>query len=366
MAWNRIGYIAALSLALIFAACGGDSENSSSPSQYSFDSDMVVESLDALPICTTALEGATAYVKNIRVVYICRNDIWMVDAPYSSSDEMYKELGSSSSENTISSSSFVVSITSSDYLPLSSFTVRSSSSSIPFEVQSSDSNESSSREKEKMDFGDVKSVEDYLNPQVAYEEMVDARDGQKYKTIKIGRQTWMAQNLNFEYNNASAKSYCYNNDDQKCLLYGRLYSWSAAMDSAAVYSDGGKGCGCRSVCSRGRSFIQGICPPNWHLPTEDEWLELFEYVGGQENAGKALKAAKAWSGSDYLDEFGLAVLPAGYMWDSNKFQNSGVTYFWSSTPKSDCGVKFYFISTAEWAYWGSNEWASSVRCVKND
>lgn len=368
MAWNRIGYIAALSLALIFAACSGDSENSSSPSQYSFDSDMVVESLDALPICTKALEGTTAYVKIIRVVYICKNDIWMVDAPYSSSDEMYKELGSSSSENTISSSSFVVSMTSSDYLPLSSFTVRSSSSSIPFEVQSSDSNESSSSEKEKMDIGDMKSAEDCLNSQVAYGKMVDARDGRKYKTVKIGRQMWMAQNLNYadsvKMPSLKSKSWYYNNETANCDIVGRLYTWSAAMDSIKT------GCGDGLACTPSLP-VQGACPDGWHLPSKEEWDTLFTAVGGQSIAGKVLKSKCGWyNNGNGNDAFGFAVLPAGYRSDDSIFDyNGNGASFWSSTRYNNFhSWKMYLYSYYDNAYldnYGDNNYAFSIRCLKD-
>lgn len=79
----------------------------------------------------------------------------------------------------------------------------------------------------------------------------DPRDGQTYQIVKIGNQIWFAENLNYVApNNLSS---CYNNQDSNCFTYGRLYS---------------------------QSIAKSICPDGYHLPTEDEWAELFNYFGG--------------------------------------------------------------------------------------
>ena len=109
----------------------------------------------------------------------------------------------------------------------------------------------------------------YLNPAISYEMFKDARDGQIYKSVKIGNQVWMAENLNYDYNEGTAKSYCYNDEQESCAKYGRLYTWAAAMDSAGVFGDGGKGCGFLVTCSATEP-VRGVCPAGWHLPSKAE------------------------------------------------------------------------------------------------
>lgn len=97
----------------------------------------------------------------------------------------------------------------------------------------------------------------------------DARDGQTYRTVKIGKQIWMAENLNYYYDIGTARSMCAND---RCNS-GRLYTWSAAMDSAAFFDD----CdGCNT--SKGRDVIRGVCPAGWHLPDSAEWVALWKFT----------------------------------------------------------------------------------------
>lgn len=129
----------------------------------------------------------------------------------------------------------------------------------------------------------------YLNPKINYYEFIDQRDGQVYKAVTIGSQTWMAENLNFDYNAGSAKSICYDNDPSNCSKYGRRYTWAAAMDSAGRYSTNGKGCGFtqknlsggapEEPCSCKPTYpVRGACPDGWHLPSSDEWITLLDEV----------------------------------------------------------------------------------------
>ena len=112
-------------------------------------------------------------------------------------------------------------------------------------------------------------------------EFVDARDNQTYKTVVIGNQTWMAQNLNYNMENSS----CYNDNPDNCAKYGRLYTVDAAMNA---------------------------CPSGWHLPSEYEWDTLMNAVGGRDVAGKMLKSESGWELYNGVDEYGFTAVPAGY------------------------------------------------------
>ncbi len=89
-------------------------------------------------------------------------------------------------------------------------------------------------------------------------DFTDPRDSQSYKVVDIGSQTWMAENLNYNTGN----SWCYNDSTSNCDTYGRLYDWETAINA---------------------------CPTGWHLPTNTEWTELTDFLGGVGVAGGKMK-----------------------------------------------------------------------------
>ena len=109
----------------------------------------------------------------------------------------------------------------------------------------------------------------------------DSRDGKEYKTAEIGNQVWIAENLNYD----AEGSKCYGNKPANCAKYGRLYEWKTAMTA---------------------------CPAGWHLPTDDEWTTLTDYVGGKPMAAKKLKTTKGWYNGNGTDEYGFSALPGGF------------------------------------------------------
>ena len=160
----------------------------------------------------------------------------------------------------------------------------------------------------------------------SYGEVTDKRDRHVYKTIKIGNQTWMAENLNFDYHNRYAQtpalaspSSCYNNEPENCAKYGRLYPWSTIMDSAALFSKTGQSCGVWKnskvgLCkNEAYNYTRGACPENWHIPTESdinqfiefakespenpEWLNHYWLYGANENFQYELLSQYAYFGS---------------------------------------------------------------------
>ncbi len=206
---------------------------------------------------------------------------------------------------------------------------------------------------------------------ITYGELKDERDEQVYKTVKIGSQTWMAENLNYNYNEGSAKSYCYNNSSSNCNKYGRLYTWSAAMDSASVFSFTGQGCGYGTSCSVASSTsttkVRGVCPDGWHLPNSKEWGNLWTAVGGTSVAGDNLKSTSGWydelfGDGNGNDKYGFSVYPAGNAAKGNFYNIGNFAYFWSTSADA---YSFSTLSSSVVTKDISKDYGLSIRCLKD-
>lgn len=159
----------------------------------------------------------------------------------------------------------------------------------------------------------------------------DSRDNKTYNTVKIGNQTWMAENLNY---NTSSGSWCYNNSNDNCNKYGRLYDWETAKT---------------------------VCPTGWKLPSKTDFETLLNNVGGSgSNAYKALMP----SGSS-----GFSALFGGWRYSTGLFINIGSSgYFWSSSPNdSDSAWSLNVLSYFKNAnvYYNNRSVGFSVRCIKD-
>jgi uncharacterized protein (TIGR02145 family) len=152
--------------------------------------------------------------------------------------------------------------------------------------------------------------------------------GQDYKTVTIGTQTWMAENLNVKVDS----SWCYGNSTDSCSKYGRLYKWAAVMKLPDSCN--------RSICAGlVPSKHRGICPTGWHVPSDSEWTTLVNYAGGANTAGKRLKSASGWSYSGVsgngTDTYGFRALSAGLRYDDGSFNQVGSGTVFSSSSEDD-------------------------------
>jgi len=170
--------------------------------------------------------------------------------------------------------------------------------------------------------------------------LVDSRDNKTYRTIKIGEQTWMAENLN--YNAAGSK--CYTDSDPNCVTYGRLYNWTTAVDP-----------------------ILG-CPEGWRLPTDTDWATLIDYVGSTQ--GTQLKANSVlWASNTGTDALGFSALPGGRGLSNGNFEyTSTYGYWWSASEYNNNNSYARYMSGSNTGVsrdYYNKEYFFSVRCIKN-
>ena len=337
----------------VLAACGDDSSSNSASNSDEDSSSSICEDCDCSSSSKVKSSSSSAESSS---------------SAASSSSKDVEPVETSSSSSSVDSSSSSAMSSSSDG---SSSSVRIVSSSSSVKSSSSMDIESSSSE---IDPAALCKTETEDNCE--YGTLTDDRDGQTYKTVKIGTQTWMAQNLNYAYLQPTAKldssSFCYNDSVSFCEKYGRLYMWSAAMDSAGLFSEDGKGCGWHSDCPP-TDTVRGVCPEGWHLPNLAEFQVLIEAVGGSDSAGLKLKSASGWgkkgdgTSGNGIDAFGFAALSAGAMvkLTNIKFEELGSgTNFWGSTESKR---NMYLGRDYDDAtlYGNFEDLGFSVRCVKD-
>ncbi len=217
----------------------------------------------------------------------------------------------------------------------------------------------------------------YGNENVSYGKLVDDRDGQIYRTVKIGDQTWMAENLNYADSSTTpilkGRSWCFDNNPENCAVTGRLYTWAAAIDSIALYDNAnGLDCGLDKICTLPTN-VQGICPSGWHLPTNTEWRLLIPATENAMTAGKILKSQTGWyNDGNGSDIYGFSALPGGSRSHNGSFCDDGYyAYFWSAT-QSTLGYYAYQTYLCHISSGGDlisnygKNYSLSVRCIKDE
>ena len=205
----------------------------------------------------------------------------------------------------------------------------------------------------------------------------DTRDNNHYNVVKIGNQIWMAENLKYlpsvvgpgTGSQTTPYYYVYGYSgttvaDAKATAnyttYGVLYNWSAAMNGAASSTTNPSG-------------IQGVCPTGWHLPSDAEWTELTDYLGGESVAGGKLKETGTthWASPNFgaTNETGFTALPGGFRDYNGTFYNIGFSGLWWSATEYNATLAWYlnmyYNNSDVNSYLYNKEVGFSVRCLRD-
>ncbi|MCF0216052.1 MAG: fibrobacter succinogenes major paralogous domain-containing protein [Fibrobacteraceae bacterium] len=173
-------------------------------------------------------------------------------------------------------------------------------------------------------------------------EFKDLRDKQTYRTVKVDGLEWFADNLNFNTEN----SYCFKDDEDNCMAYGRLYTWNAARKA---------------------------CPAGWHLPTQEDFESLWTAAGADFNAGYLIKTNYGWAGkTNGNDTLKFSAMPAGNRFDDETYGNmEKFAFFWSDHDQFEGAepgtARVWYLTHKSMAFSymskGKN-FGFSVRCVR--
>ena len=309
--------------------------------------------------CEECETGIRVFVRNEDHYYRWSGEKWKLVAEARSSSNSSNKKSSSSSQKTSSSSSE----------KSSSSSVAASSSSVDEKSSSSEEKvvESSSSQEPKSSSSSEKYSWRNMNKNYSYGELLDERDSTVYRTIQIGDQLWLAENLNYDIPELDdTDDACFTfKDSTYCDRYGRHYSWYAATGITR------EECGPQTHCPELYKYPhQGVCPKGWHLPDSLEMGNLMELFGGMEAAGRTL----------YAKSFGFNFVAAGYQYKTEKgswgYHNdyAGYTegYLFFVDEADDNGyyrnVVYYVSSYAQKLqvkYMDKYD-AMPVRCIKDD
>jgi len=190
--------------------------------------------------------------------------------------------------------------------------------------------------------------------------------GQTYKTVEIGTQVWMAENLNYD----ASGSVCYANREANCTTYGKLYNWATAM----ALPDS---CNRRTCASQVDAKHNGICPVGWHIPSDAEWTTLTNFVfvvlTDTWMMVTKLKATSGWNkNGNGTDDYGFAALPGGYSNSGRSFTEVGSTGFWWSSTEDGANDAYSRIMGYDYEVIGGGNngfsksyFSFSVRCLQD-
>lgn len=203
--------------------------------------------------------------------------------------------------------------------------------------------------------------------------LCDKRDGRIYRTVRIGGQVWMAENLKFQ----ASGSWCYEDKPENCSTYGRLYKWTTAVGLDDSYLS-------KSARDLLATEVRGICPEGWHVPTSAEMKTLYSGLRKKlkalkdsvvEGVGTSLKKKDGWEESDEAppgtDRFGFGAVPGGYRNSNGVFNYLGQDCnFWVASEASEAGRAPYwnlYFANEDFlgVYNNLKSTGYSLRCLKN-
>ncbi len=192
---------------------------------------------------------------------------------------------------------------------------------------------------------------------------VTDKDGNVYKTVKIGKQEWTSENLNVEHYrngdpipqvqdykdwlNLTTGAWCYyDNKTANGKIYGQLYNWYAVNDP------------------------RGLAPEGWHVPSDAEWTKLTDYLGGEETAGEKMKSTSGWyADGNGTNSSGFTAFPGGVRLSNGYYDRIGkLGYFWSASEKDNYYAWFrplYFVYSDVGRSSNGKESGFSIRCVRD-
>ncbi len=181
--------------------------------------------------------------------------------------------------------------------------------------------------------------------------LTDIRDNKVYPTVRIGAQCWMQKNLDYgtsiqgntgQTDNCINEKYCYGDNPANCNLYGGLYQWDELM----AYTN--------SLAA------QGLCPPGWHVPTQSDWLTLFNSSLGQGLAAKPLQ--------DSVFN-GFRAIAGGFEYSNFTWKYQGfASIYWTSNPYGSIKALSHSMNQVNFSvadYYSNRSNAFAVRCLKD-
>ena len=195
----------------------------------------------------------------------------------------------------------------------------------------------------------------------------DPRDGKVYKIVTIGTQTWLAENLNYTKGIENITS-----AEEWESMFGGSFTIPHEKRAAWCYFDNSNANGDIYGALYTHAGAILACPPGWHIPSEEEWVQLTNYLGGLGGAGGRMKeiGEKHWltPNEGANNASGFSALPGGRRsYSPGNFHDLGSkAYFWS---QKETSIPYCLELLYDFCIVGESHWfmssGMSVRCVKD-